>query len=616
MDKILKVLTAIDDIDNMIEYIQLKEVDVVALVELAVETENTAISMLLKASKKIRETKITPVEQPQETRKPPPTQENRYFQDDITLEQFEQFRRLAWKTSYYFDDFCRDFDKLKRSNEGLEGLEIVKSKIRYLLMFVLRIVYDNGTNVVVMKTNSITKMSIIDYNSFSKSYGPKHGFYNINCPIEKETSRTTKTGKITKSIETENVSFWCFDGLVGTNNYTYYNFNWIPYSPYEIDPTFRTITFNMFLGLRAKIVPEVNMSLIQPILTHLKEIFADDNEEYYTYIISWFAHLIQFPREFLPFLLMIGPKRCGKSSFFFWFVMYVMGKGECGTDVENLDSIVAKFNSHTFQKLFIHVKELKGSTNDSHTSVYDKMELLKSRITDPTAEMEKKFGDRVQIDNYAKFGGCANEIPIRLSHDDKERWAIFKSSGRRIGDSKYFTEIKKIMSDKDNVPLAQEAANHFLTYLSKYQIKIDVRRDIPMTDIYTEILNLSTPQEKEFIKLLKSGEYKIPIFKVPVEPSTKPVEIKESTYWIRKLDFYLYFGDYCKTKRIYLKHNKEKFWSDIKNEVDTHRDRKEGNDLIYYLIPKKWFIFKIEINYMIQESVKNPNLLYNNLQLL
>ena len=197
-----------------------------------------------------------------------------------------------------------------------------------------------------------------------------------------------------------------------------------------------------------------------------------------------------------------------------------------------------------------------------------------------------------------------------MSHDDKERWAIFKSSGRRIGDSKYFNEIKKIMSDKDNVPLAQEAANHFLTYLSKYSIKIDVRRDIPMTDIYTEILNLSTPQEKKFVKLLRSGEYKIPIGKVPVEPSTKPIEMFESVYWIRKLDFYSYFEEYCKTKRIPLKHNKEKFWSNINNELNTHRDRKGGNDLIYYLIPKNWFVLKIETNYITQESMQNTNLLY------
>ena len=571
------------DIDDIVEYIQLKEIDIMELIDLAAENKDPVISILLKASKRIREFKNSPPQSPSiiEENTQPAIQENTYFEEDITPEQFEQFRCLAWKTPYYFDDFCKDYDKLKRSKESIEN---IKSKIRYLMMFVLRVIYDNGTNVVVMKTNAITKMSIIDHATFLKSYGPKHGFYVINCPIKKETIRTTKTGKTTKSIEIDNVSFWCFEVLFGTNNYTYYNYNWIPYNPIEMDPTFGTITFNMFLGLRAKIVPEVNIVLIQPILTHLKQIFADDNEEYYTYIISWFAHLIQYPREFLPFLLIIGPRRCGKSSFFLWFVTYVMGLGECGTNVENLNSITARFNKHTFQKLFIHVKELKGSTPDN--SIYDTMEALKSRITDPISEMEKKYGDRVQIDNYAKFAGCANDPPIILAQDDKERWCIFKASGRRVGDTKYFTEIKQIMSEKDGSALSQETANHFLTYLSNYQIKINLRRDIPITDIYKEILNMHTTQELQFINLLKSGDYKI---------NRNPDLLKESTselhidmYWVKKLDLFTFYTDYCKLYAPRAKTNKDRFWKEIKESVKTYRNQKDGEDITYYLVPKNW----------------------------
>lgn len=513
---------------------------------------------------------------------------NKYFDQNITPEKYEQFRHLAWKTEYYFNDFCRDLDEIKRSTKDCD-LEIVKNKIRYLLMFIVRIIYDNGTNVVVMKTNKITKTSIIDYNTFLKSHGPKHGFYNITAFIKQEKTTTTKTGKVTTSTEVQQVTQWAFDDLVKNNYYTYYNYNWIPYNPNEIDPAFGTITFNMFLGLRAKIVPQIDMNIIQPILTHLREVYADSNEEYYTYIISWFAHLIQKPREFLPFLLLIGKRRCGKSTVMLWFIMYVMGLEECGTNVENLDSVISKFNSHTFRKLLIHVKELKGSTNDSHTSVYDKMELLKSRITDPIAEMEKKFGDRVNVNNYAKFVGVANEIPIRLTSDEKERYAIFECSSKRIGDFNYFTEIKRTMADVDNVPLAQEAANHFLTYLATYQIKINVRGDIPITGIYSDVLNISSPQEKEFIKFLKSNEYKITVFKIP---RLSDIKGHEEFYLVRKLDFYLYFSDYCRIYAPRLKHNKERFWSDVKDLVTTYRDRKDGDDLVYYLIPKNWIVIK------------------------
>jgi hypothetical protein len=349
-------------------------------------------------------------------------------------------------------------------------------------MFFIRIVYDNGIAYVPLKTNRITKLAIMDYNAFIRYHDPaKHSFYRLGITEKHTETITDKKGKITTKIIENPIFFWCFEELTSKNYYTYYNYNWVPYSCLETDPTIGTITFNLYLGLKAKVIPQCNETLITPVLNHIREVYADNNDTYYTYIVSWFAHLIQYPRRFLPALLIMGPKRCGKSTLILWFMKYVMGLGECGTNVENLDSIISKFNSHVFRKLLIHIKELKGSANEGYKSIYDKMEILKSKITDNVGEMEKKFMDRVNVDNYAKFIGCSNDIPIRLSEDDRERWAVFWCSSKRLGDYTYFTEIHKIMSDEDNIPLAQETADNFLTYLLHYKIPINVYRDIPIT---------------------------------------------------------------------------------------------------------------------------------------
>ncbi len=592
-----------DDVEEIVETILTYEVNPKEFLEF-VKKDSGAKSLvpkILKACKIIRErnpnapsihdqenknAKIEPVEIDKETKDP----ENIFDNKSITPEQFELFRRTAWKQDYYFDDFNVELGKMHASK-----LEInkAKDKIRYLLMFIVRIIYDNGTAFVLLKTNRISKLAIMDYNNFRKYHEPyKHSFYKLTGLEEKVFTSTTKTGKVVTTSELMPTVFWCFEELTSKNYYTYFHYNWIPYSPSETDPTIGTITFNIYLGLKAKVLPQCNENIIKLVLSHIKEIYANNNEEYFTYIISWLAHLVQYPRKFLPFLLIMGPKRCGKSTFILWFIRYVMGLGECGTNVENLDSILSKFNSHIFRKLLVHIKELKGVSSDGHKSIYDKMELLKTKITDINGEMERKFIDRVNVDNYAKFIGCANDIPIRLSEDDKERWAVFWCSNRRLGDYTYFEEAKKIMADEDNIPLAQETADHFLTYLLCYKIPINLYKDIPITEKYQEIMSISIQQEQQFLNLLRSGDYQIEMPSGICE--TYSNENKEY-YLAKKLQLYEFYLDYCRKFKISTA-PKEIFWQRIKGLLQEYRDRRNGNNIWYYLIPKEWVSLYLQIH--------------------
>jgi hypothetical protein len=511
-----------------------------------------------------------------------PTAKSIFKLDSDDPAVFETFRRMAWIQEYYFDDFNKDIEKLSGKKSFSETVAIIK----YLLMFVFRLINDNGTCYVIIKTNRNTKFAIKNWEAFSKDHSEvKHTRYIITTKKQDSTTTVDKKGN-TKITTTENsINYWCFEALTSTFYYTYYNFNWVPYAPNEIDPTFSTLTFNCYLGLKAKVLPQYDQQLIQPILEHIFMIFANNDEKVYTYIISWFAHLIQFPRKFLPFLLIMGPKRCGKTTFFIWFVRYLMGLGECGTNVEGLDSIVANFNSHTFRKLFIHVKELKGSLHDGPKTIYDKMEILKSKITDTVGELHQKYMDKINADNYAKFAGCANDdFPIRLTQDDRERWALFWASGCKIGDIEYFNNIKKLMADEDNIPLAQECANHFLTFLLQYKIVINVYQP-PISDKYNEVMSISIPQEQQFIKLLQSNEYKINIT-IEQEKYTDLTTQKEY-YLIKKIMFYECYLEYCK-KYLVSKSLKEIFYIKIKGLVTEHRSQKNSEDITYYLIPLNW----------------------------
>jgi hypothetical protein len=186
---------------------------------------------------------------------------------------------------------------------SMSEIDKAKTKIRYLLMFI----YDNGTAYVLFKTNRITKLAIMDYDSFRRHHeSRKHPFYSLHSFQKRELTSTYQNGNVKTTTQMTPIDFWCFDELTSTNHYTYFNYNWIPYSLLETDPTIGTITFNIYSGLKAKLLPQYNADLIRPVLNHIYEVYANSNNGYFIYIISWFAHMIQYPRKFLPFLLIMG----------------------------------------------------------------------------------------------------------------------------------------------------------------------------------------------------------------------------------------------------------------------------------------------------------------------
>lgn len=171
-----------------------------------------------------------------------------------------------------------------------------------------------------------------------------------------------------------------------------------------------------------------------------------------------------------------------------------------------------------------------------------------------------------------------------ISKHNENSWAVFWCSGRRVGDYDYFDEIKKIISDEDNVPLAQEAANNFLTFLLNYKIPIHVYRDIPVTDKYKEIAKISVQQEKQFIDLLISGEYQI---SVPMINFQTYIKDNKEYYLVRKLQLYEFYVDYCKKYRVYVL-AKEIFWQRMKGMIEEYRYRRDGANIWYYLVPLNW----------------------------
>jgi hypothetical protein len=161
------------------------------------------------------------------------------------------------------------------------------------------------------------------------------------------------------------------------------------------------------------------------------------------------------------------------------------------------------------------------------------------------------------------------------------------------------------MSDKPNIPLAQQTANHFYTYLMNYKININVK-DPPITEKHKEIMSISISQEQNFVDYLKSSEYQIQVDIINDKP-TKDIFIdtdKKIYYKFKKLELFEQYVIYYKKYVNNHSHgSKEIFWTNIKTLIkenktsikDNHREQKQGTDITYYLVPAEYVTLVLPI---------------------
>jgi hypothetical protein len=255
---------------------------------------------------------------------------------------------------------------------------------------------------------------------------------------------------------------------------------------------------NTFLGFEAQIKDNYSLEYIQPLLDHIKNILSNGNEDYYKYIMSWFAKIVKTPYKPTDiFLLFNGEQGTGKTIIAEFLVKYVFGKN-LSLSTSGINSLVSRFNGSIKSKLFVCCNELTNldSTKGGFNGAFDKM---KNLITDRLIQIEHKGFEHMQIDNFCNFMGTTNhEFTAKLERGDR-RYAVFTVSDKRKGDYDYF--------DKLGECLDKEGGNHFYNYLLNYpeEEMIDLRR-IPETEIRKTMIENSKDQVVRFIDELLQGD--------------------------------------------------------------------------------------------------------------
>jgi len=427
-----------------------------------------------------------------------------------------------------------------------------------------------------------------DFRTFKSHYGINSG----RIYYKKEQKNQKNGTKNEKSIPC-----WLFDILLKCKHISYTNFDFLPYNPLQVDPLLGTTTFNLFQGFRARYIHNVSEEImnkkIEPVLNHLKEVWSDNNEDTFQYILNWFSYFVKYPSDKQTCIILSGEEGSGKTLIIEWFGIYVLGV-KYFTSVNNIDEMICKFNSHIAGALLINVQELKSGDNpNSLWETKKKTDGVKSVITDRRMRVEQKGKDAITILNSSKVIMSTNwDNQILYLTKSNRRFNIFKTSNKYVKNFEYFKELDS--------KLNQDTANYFFTFLLNRKITSDIQKIQDTNALQECIDSCKNPIESFLEDFFTSWKYEANFLKVPLIYNYKDKNYDKNNkiwYVIQKEDFFKIFKKWTETSGAGRYLTKDNFFKNVKKNYEKYfendyQDRTTG--LRYYKLKPELLISTIK----------------------
>jgi len=460
---------------------------------------------------------------------------NQYF-DFFTKPKVEyKTEPFDYYEDYYWGDFRREIESIEhKSYDDLKAFFILK--------------FPKVCNVILKSEDEF----YIKTETHKYEYCDKKPSFTV-IYLEKNI----KTNQIEKeTIKFEKLYNDCKNDLNRYNN--------IVFEPYDINLEIssdeymkRNIKYkkilNRFSGMKARLTKDYYEDDIQPILNHLNLVWCNNDPVKYKYILSWLAHIVQFPQDKTRTMLIIysPAQQIGKGIIAEYLVNKIFGR-EISGKTSNIDNITGNFNAFAGNKIFITLDDLP------YFEYQDKKtwETLKSFITEPTRTEQKKGVDVYDKIDYSNFLLLTNNIRACKLEKEDMRMVGFKCNESKKGDRKYFEDLAVTLND-DCI------ADQFYTFLYNYKIDIDIRK-IPYTKEREEMCYHTLEQPLKFIEDIKNGDYKFTI---------------HNKKYIKSADLFIHFNNWTyeknERKDIY---SLSKFEALIKNTLTKSKYRIDGKD--------------------------------------
>lgn len=236
---------------------------------------------------------------------------------------------------------------------------------------------------------------------------------------------------------------------------------------------------------------------VKLMLDYLKEIWANNNESQYQFIIKWFANMARGGKN-QSVLYLRSEEGIGKSTFTDFLRKHVIGQKLCILSGSN--PLTSQFNAILFCKLLVVFEELESFSTNQWQTVSTR---IKRDTTADTCNYEDKFVKAFTARNISNY--IINSNVDAIKNDEGRRYFILDLSHKRKGDIKFFDNIyKSCMND--------ECGDAFFSYLFSVDLTNYHDQDFPATQGKQDAIVKRLDTVSKFIKekyILKYKDFKI-----------------------------------------------------------------------------------------------------------
>jgi hypothetical protein len=287
-----------------------------------------------------------------------------------------------------------------------------------------------------------------------------------------------------------------FDSVKWQNSYDYFNF--IPYLTDDQRDSISPRLFNVFSGYRWNYTPitykldsaglPVPPESIKPWIDHIKYTLCKEGQsgpELGHRIIQWYAHIFQNPTV-KPWALVFQSEEGLGKGLWQTFFEQVLTKSLAAV-FTSWDQITGTFNGKMSGKLLFTLNEATNYPTNTQK------ELMKSMIKDTELNINKKFVNQYDIDNYARIQITTNnDRPVNIPPDDR-RYCCVKSDNTKRGNKEYFAPLVASRND-------EKTQHDMFNYLTNYPLEGFNSEKPPMTKWKRELIGQNLNSAMEFIK--------------------------------------------------------------------------------------------------------------------
>lgn len=212
-------------------------------------------------------------------------------------------------------------------------------------------------------------------------------------------------------------------------------------------------------------------------LGHILQAICGGDEELFIYAINWMAHLIQKPGKHIgTALLFIGDEGCGKD-----YLMSTLGAilGETLYYTTSNHRDLGRFNQSIEGKALI-------CFNEACQISAPEMSALKSLITDPTIQVERKFQETYESECFVNVIIATNQTSKPVFSEvsaQARRWVMCACDSAKSQDREHW---RRLWAYAGNGSRDSRAARQFAHMLYEMDLSGWNPREIPVTDLLTD----------------------------------------------------------------------------------------------------------------------------------